>query len=84
MPFRIKLFAILFLICLSASHIFAQDDPKKVLGEVTVFAEDPIYKNIRSLSSPTDAFSGDYATVDNLVLKRTRLFLRSRVGKSIL
>jgi hypothetical protein len=59
----------LALLCLPA---FAQDpaDPKKVLGEVTVFADDPVYKQLRSMSSGPDAFSGDFATVNNLVLKK--------------
>ena len=66
--FPLSLFALAFL-CLTVP---AQDpnDPKKVLGEVTVYAEDPIYKQLRSMSASADAFSGDFATVNNLVLKK--------------
>lgn len=49
--------------------LFAQDD-KKVLAEVTVNAVDAVYTSIRTSSSDAGAFSGEYATVNNLVLKR--------------
>ena len=63
-PTLLPLFLALFVF-----NIIAQDD-KKVLGEVTVYAEDPIYKNLRGLSSTPDAFGGDYATVTDLVLQK--------------
>lgn len=53
----------------SLTTILAQDD-KKVLGEVTVLAQDAVYKELRGLSAQSDAFSGDYATVSNVVLKQ--------------
>lgn len=68
---------IVFLITASAfSFIFAQDptptpdETPNVVGEVTVTADDPIYKNLRLLSSDPNAFTGEYATVNNLVLKK--------------
>ncbi|HEV7699150.1 MAG TPA: M1 family aminopeptidase [Pyrinomonadaceae bacterium] len=66
-----KLPRLLFLLALalSCASIALPQDDKKVLAEVTVNAEDPIYKNLRNLSSSADAFSGDYATVSNVVLK---------------
>ncbi len=66
-PIHCALIATLLLIC--ASVTLGQDD-KKVLGEVTVHADDPIYKELRGLSSAQDAFSGDYATVSNVVLQQ--------------
>src|SRR5829696_2800191 len=55
----------------------AQDSPKdqpKVLGEVTVNATmaniDPVYTQFRNLSQAPGSFSGEYATVNNLNLKR--------------
>jgi hypothetical protein len=61
LPFAAVVFC---AICISA-----QDKPS-VSAEVTVFANDPIYKSIRGISSQSDAFSGEYATVNNLVLKK--------------
>ncbi|MGD9561807.1 MAG: M1 family metallopeptidase [Pyrinomonadaceae bacterium] len=58
--------ALLLFACLALT---AQDD-KKVLAEVTVNATDPLYVEIRGASSAGDAFSGAYATVNNLVLKK--------------
>ena len=62
----------------------AQDDKKddkKVLGEVTVYAQDEIYKEIRSLSGRSDAFGGDYATVSNVVLKQDRGTFKFKSGE---
>lgn len=58
--------ALMLFVCLAAS---AQDD-KKVLAEVTVNATDPLYTELRGGSTAADAFSGEYATVNNLVLKK--------------
>ena len=58
--------ALMLLVCLAVA---AQDD-KRVLAEVTVNATDPVYTELRGTSSAPDAFSGDYATVNNLVLKK--------------
>ena len=66
-PIHGALTATLLFIC--AFVALGQDD-KKVLGEVTVHADDPIYKELRGLSSAQDAFSGDYATITNVVLKQ--------------
>src|SRR6185369_15070644 len=64
----VSLSVLLTLVCALAA--FSQDEPKKVTAEVTVYANDPVYKELRSLSSATDVFSGDYATVNNLALKK--------------
>ncbi|HEY2846737.1 MAG TPA: hypothetical protein VGI80_02905, partial [Pyrinomonadaceae bacterium] len=45
-------------------------DDKRVLGEVTVHAQDEVYQELRGLSTGQDAFSGEYATVSNVVLKQ--------------
>jgi len=81
MSHLIKLSTLLFAIFVFALPIAAQDDSKKPLGEVTVFAEDPIYKSLRSLSTPADAFSGDYATVSNLVLKKDAAVFTLKTGE---
>ncbi|CAN5550178.1 MAG: M1 family metallopeptidase [Pyrinomonadaceae bacterium] len=60
-------FAALILCFFSAGFAFSQDD-KKVLGEVTVYADDPVYKLLRGVSASANAFSGDFATVNNLVM----------------
>ena len=52
----------------SCSVATAQDP--KIKEEVTVYAEDPVYKDLRGASTTADAFSGEYATVNNLVLKK--------------
>jgi hypothetical protein len=57
----VSLSVLLTLVCALAA--FSQDEPKRVTAEVTVYANDPVYKELRSLSSATDVFSGDYATV---------------------
>ena len=63
---RLTVSFLFVLVCFAEA--FSQNDRK--LGEVTVYAEDPIYKNLRNLSSAADAFGGDYATVNNLILHR--------------
>jgi hypothetical protein len=74
-PTLLLLFLVLFV-----GHAFPQDD-KKVLGEVTVYAEDPVYKNLRGLSSAPDSFAGDYATVNNLVLRKDAAALTLKSGE---
>ncbi|MEP7075570.1 MAG: hypothetical protein ABI878_07135, partial [Acidobacteriota bacterium] len=68
------------LFALSFVNVFAQND-KKVLGEVTIYAEDPIYKNLRTLSSAADAFGGDYAKVNNLVLHKDAAVFTLKTGE---
>ncbi|MEZ5346362.1 MAG: hypothetical protein R2681_12500 [Pyrinomonadaceae bacterium] len=68
----------LLIIPVFASFVPAQDEPEKpeerVLGEVTVTSKmanaDPGYLEIRGLSDDSNAFSGEYATVNNLLLKK--------------
>jgi hypothetical protein len=59
-----------FLLIFTSVTRAQDDDPKKVVGEVTVYATDPVYGKIRGLSSAADAFTGEYAAVNNLVLKK--------------
>ena len=66
---RFRSFFVSFVLFLFTISSFGQDD-KKVLGEVTVYAKDPVYQGLRTLSTTPDAFSGPYATVNNLVLKK--------------
>ncbi|MBA3352589.1 MAG: hypothetical protein H0U23_09230 [Blastocatellia bacterium] len=55
-------------VILLVSPAFSQDI--KPSAPVTLVPDDAVYKNLRSLSSAPDAFSGDFATVNNLVLKK--------------
>lgn len=81
----------LFLITIFSFSVFAQDP--KVSAEVTVFADDPVYKELRGLSSATGAFTGEYATVTNLVMMKDRAtftlksgevyFLKAESGKAV-
>ena len=73
-------FPLLAIVCAFVPAAFAQDD-KKVLGEVTVRADDPVYKGLRSLSSVSDAFSGDYAAVSNVVLKKDAAVFTLKSGE---
>ncbi len=63
-----RIFSLIFLMTFLSSLNLAQDD--RTVGEVTVYADDPVYKSLRAASSAPDAFSGDYATVNNLVLNK--------------
>ncbi len=65
-------------------------DPKptatpRVVGEVTVTATkaniDPVYTELRKLSESPNAFSGEYASVNNLVLKRDAATFTLRSGE---
>lgn len=72
----IKTLAVLLIIASASAFAFAQNptptppETPNVVGEVIVTADDPIYKNLRLLSSDSSAFSGEYASVNNLVLKK--------------
>jgi len=59
----------LILLASSFTFVIGQDD-KKVLAEVTVKAQDALYTELRGSSAANDAFSGDYATVSNVVLQQ--------------
>lgn len=77
---NMKIFPLLFLSLCLLTNIFAQDPTPtptatpSVVGEVTVTATkaniDPGYQELRKVSDDTNAFSGEYAIVKNLVLKR--------------
>lgn len=64
------LFAILFLFCLSCFPVLSQTNPPGPTAEVTVYADDATYKELRGLSSAATSFGGDYATVTNLVMAK--------------
>ncbi len=82
------LIAALSIITLSVSFVFAQDDDdgdERVLGEVTVTSKaantDPVYVKFRKLSDDNGAFSGEYATVRNLVIKKDAAVFTFRSGE---
>jgi hypothetical protein len=65
------------ILCLVFSAAAQDPEPvptPPVVGEVTITATkanmDPLYVELRKLSEAANAFSGEYATVNNLVLKR--------------
>jgi hypothetical protein len=80
MPKSATFFSILFLICLCHAGALSQDNPPKV-GEVTVYAEDTLYKELRGLSSTAGAFTGDYATVTNLVMVKDQATFTLKSGE---
>src|SRR4029079_2382960 len=61
---------LMLLVFFSVQSVFSHDETKKGTADVTVYAEDPIYKTLRGQSSGADAFTGDYAVVNNLVLRK--------------
>lgn len=80
MPKTAILFSILFLICLCQTTALPQDPIPKV-GEVTVYADDPIYKELRGLSSAAGSFAGEYATVTNLVMIKDQATFTLKSGE---
>ena len=70
MPKNSRVYSLMLFVCALVLPIFGQNEPKTVTAEVTVYANDPIYKSLRTDSSLPDAFSGDFATVSDLVLKK--------------
>lgn len=73
-----KLFSIFITSLFLLSISFAQEPPPTptppVVGEVTIKATkaniDPGYVSLRKVSDSKNSFSGEYATVNNLVIKR--------------
>jgi hypothetical protein len=93
MSLQARFFAVLFLISAFCVHVLSQDDKPRISEEVTVFADDPIYKELRGLSQSPQAFTGDYATVTDLVMIKNEAsftlksgeiyFLASASGKAV-
>jgi len=84
-----NLFKVLSLI-LGITFFAQAQDPKptatpRVVGEVTVTATkaniDPVYVELRKLSESPNAFSGEYVSVNNLVLKRDAATFTLRSGE---
>ncbi len=83
-----KLFVALLVASSCITAILAQDKNKKderVLGEVTVTAQktniDPVYVELKKLSEDTNAFTGEYAKVTNLVVKKDEGVFTLRSGE---
>ena len=70
MPHADRVPLLMLLIAASFLSVYAQDQPKPITAEVTVNATDANYTALRGDSSASDSFSGYYATVTDLVLKR--------------
>ncbi|MGI8469352.1 MAG: M1 family metallopeptidase [Pyrinomonadaceae bacterium] len=78
--------SIIALFCLAASGYAQNPTPTPpIVGEVTVRATraniDPVYTEFRKLSEASNSFSGEYATVNNLVLKRDAATFNLRSGE---
>ena len=92
MPNFTRSFAVLLFICLFTLPGLSQNPPGPT-AEVNVFAEDAIYKELRGLTSSAASFTGDYATVTNLVMVKNDAtftfksgeiyFLTSAEGKAV-
>ncbi len=86
-----RFFVVFSIITFAFSYALAQDptpqpsETPRVVGEVTVQAKtansEPIYVGFRKASEDSNAFSGKYATVNNLVLKRDRAIFTLRSGE---
>jgi hypothetical protein len=74
---------------MSFAAVFGQQpaptETPRVVGEVTVTAKnanaDPLYKEIRGMVGGLGSFSGDVATVNNLVLKKDRAIFTLKSGE---
>lgn len=75
------------VLCLLAVAGYAQTPTPtpKVVGEVTITATkaniDPVYTELRKLSENPTSFSGEYATVNNLEIKRDAATFTLRSGE---
>ncbi|HEY2865949.1 MAG TPA: M1 family aminopeptidase [Pyrinomonadaceae bacterium] len=70
MPHAIRVCLLMLFVLASFLAVYPQDQPKPITAEVTVTATDANYTALRGDSSASDSFSGDYAVVSDLVLKR--------------
>lgn len=59
--------------------VFSQDTAGPA-SQQAVAPDDPVYRSLRSLSSASDAFTGEYAVVDNLVLKKDFGYFTLKTG----
>jgi hypothetical protein len=80
--------SLLFILLILVSPCFSQETkptPPPVVGEVTVTSKaansNPIYTELRSSSIALSAFSGEYAQVSNLVLKKDRATFTLKSGE---
>ncbi len=85
---KINLFfkSVVFLLCAGVFAYAQNPTPTpKVVGEVTITStkanSDPAYKEFRKASEAPSSFSGQYATVNNLVLKRDAATFTLRSGE---
>ncbi|HEX9929618.1 MAG TPA: M1 family aminopeptidase [Pyrinomonadaceae bacterium] len=89
---KIKNLFVVFSVILCFAFSARAQDPQpsptetpRVVGEVTIKATkaniDPVYTELRKLSEAPNAFSGEYASVNNLVLKRDAATFTLRSGE---
>lgn len=76
---------LLFAVSLNPAQSPTPTATPNVVGEVTVTSAkaniDPVYQEFRKLSENAGAFSGEYASVSNLVLKRDAATFTLRSGE---
>ena len=77
MSIRYRLFSLVAASIFLVSTGLSQEKPA---AQFTVVPEDNVYKSLRGLSSTPDAFAGNYATVNNLVLKKDAGFFTLKSG----
>jgi hypothetical protein len=80
---KTSLLMLAFLV-LTSGHFYAQEPTPKPINEKVVIKipnADPLYQKIRRLSNAADAFSGEFATVNNLVLKKDSAVFTLRSGE---
>jgi hypothetical protein len=61
-------------------HIAFTQDVSRPANQLAVPAADPVYSLLRIRSSLSDAFTGEYATVNNLVLKKEFGYFTLKTG----
>ena len=88
MKIKVSFRSVVLLLCLGVFAYAQNPSPTptpKIVGEVTVTATkaniDPVYAEFRKLSEASGSFSGEYATVNNLVLKRDAATITLRSGE---
>ncbi len=80
-----KIFICFLLFTLAFNVVSAQDDKNKpnVIATVNVVIPngDPVYQEIRKASDLNETFNGDFAAVNNLILKKDRAVFKLNLGE---
>ena len=80
-----KALSTLFIFALLVSFSIAQNKAAESRNEILETSEkansDIVYKELRTLSEDTSSFNGEYASVNNLVLKKDAALFTFRNGE---